>query len=553
MKSKCIAKVGHSCGSSDALQLFENDDKTITGFCFSCNTYVPNPEGINSIDDIPQQFKVKKTNEQIREEIDEISECATFDLPTRKLRGDTLAAFGVKVGVSTSDGKTPTIVYFPYTKDGKIVRYKARLIQEKRMWNIALSNDVDLFGWEQAASSGAKTLVITEGEFDAVAGQRIMEMSGKQEYRDHWPVFVSLPNGASGAAKDLAKVSAKIRQRFPEIKFMFDSDEQGKKAVEDCMKIFPNATSITLPCKDANECLIKGKVKEAHNAIVWRAEKPKNTRILRGSELEALARVRPSEGIAWPWDGLTKLTRGIRRGETYYFGAGVKMGKSELVNQLGKHLMVDQGLNVMYIKPEEDKAKTYQMLVAKAAGKIFHDPNVEFDHEAFDAASKLIGDKALILDAYQFVNWDTLKDDIRYCVHNEDVKDIIIDPITCFTNEMSASDANEFLVGMSAEFAAMAKDLDFTGYIFCHLKAPTNGPPHERGGEVLSTQFTGSRAMMRSCHMMIGLEGNKDPELDPMERNMRKLKLLEDRTFGATGVVKLFWDSKTSLFNEVKL
>jgi len=57
--------------------------------------------------------------------------------------------------------------------------------------------------------------------------------------------------------------------------------------------------------------------------------------------------------------------------------------------------------------------------------------------------------------------------------------------------------------------------------------------------------------MMRACHMMIGMEGNKDPELPLEERNVRKLKLLEERNFGASGMVKLYWDHNTGLFNEM--
>ena len=52
--------------------------------------------------------------------------------------------------------------------------------------------------------------------------------------------------------------------------------------------------------------------------------------------------------------------------------------------------------------------------------------------------------------------------------------------------------------------------------------------------------------------MMIGIEGNKDPELSEAERNIRKLKVLEDRNLGNTGIVNLYWDNKTGLFNEMK-
>jgi twinkle protein len=350
----------------------------------------------------------------------------------------------------------------------------------------------------------------------------------------------------------LTKAYPKLKKFFTDVILAFDEDEAGKQAVQDVLKILPDAKIVELPCKDANEAIMKGMGKAVWRAVTFAADKPKNTRLVKGSQLKEAAMRRPEMGLSWPYEGLTKLTRGIRRGETYYFGAGVKMGKSELVNDIAKHLIVVHDMPVLVCKPEEDKAETYRRLVGKVAGRIFHDPEIEFDEEAFLAGDKLVGDKAIIVDNYQFVNWDNLKDDIRYAVNNEGVHDIIIDPVTCFTNGMSASDTNEFLVGWAAELASMAKDLNFTSYIFCHLKAPDGGPPHERGGQVLSTQFTGSRAMMRSCHLMVGLEGNKDPELAIEERNVRKLKILEDRNFGSTGIVKLYWDWHNGLFNEMR-
>lgn len=551
--SNCLIKLPHDCGSSDALQVFENDDGTVSGYCFACSTYVPDPLGKGAkASDIPVAQRLTKSREEILAEMAEVETLKPLDLKERRLRAESLDKFGIKVGLSEADGKTPRLVFFPYTKNGNVVKYKVRLLGEKRMWSIGTDNDVDLFGWEEAIAKGAKKLVIVEGEYDAVALAKILETYTPAAYTEYIPSVVSVPNGAGNAAKDIGKVAKKINKYFGEVILCFDQDEAGKLAEKEVLKVLPNAKIAELPCKDANYALINGFGKAVWKAVSFMADKAVSTRLVKGSALRDAAMVRPEMGISWPWEGLTKLTRGIRRAETYYFGAGVKMGKSEVVNELGKHLIVAHDLPVLFCKPEEDKARTYQNLVSKAAGKIFHDPNIEFDEEAFMQYEKLIGDKAIIVDNYQFVDWDNLRGDIRYAVNNENVHDIIIDPVTCFTNGMSASDTNEFLVGWAAELAAMAKELQFTSYIFCHLKAPTNGLPHERGGEVLSTQFTGSRAMMRSCHMMIGLEGNKDPELPDEERNIRKLKILEDRNLGASGVVKLFWDRNTGLFNEMK-
>lgn len=57
--------------------------------------------------------------------------------------------------------------------------------------------------------------------------------------------------------------------------------------------------------------------------------------------------------------------------------------------------------------------------------------------------------------------------------------------------------------------------------------------------------------MMRSCNLMLGLEGNKDPELPEHVRNLRNLRLLEDREFGGTGNYPLFWNKETTMFEEV--
>jgi twinkle protein len=155
-----------------------------------------------------------------------------------------------------------------------------------------------------------------------------------------------------------------------------------------------------------------------------------------------------------------------------------------------------------------------------------------------------------MLNLYQHVGWETLKSDIRQAA-GEGCKVIMIDPITNLTNGMNAADANTKLQEIAQELSAMALDLNVVIFIFCHLRNPEAGAPHERGGEVLSSQFAGSRAMARSCNLMLGLEGNRDPNLTPEERNLRTLVLLEDREFGETGRYRLFWDKNTGLFHEI--
>ena len=545
---KSVEKLRHSCGSH-ALQVFLQDDGTYDAFCFACGKHEPNPYGDKPPGYRPQ-IKIKSP-EEIQAEIDEVKDYQVVAIEDRKLRKESLEYFGVKVGVSEEDGVTPYSVYFPYFRNGELQGYKARVLNPKKMWAIGSTKDVDLFGWEQALKTGAKKLFITEGEFDAVALYQIFKDHNKLTPYSHLdPAVVSLTAGAGSAKKELPARIKQLRQHFKEIVLVFDTDEPGKKAAEDVLKIIPDVMVATLPAKDANECLLEGKSKACYNACQFRAEKPKNTRLVFADDVVNDARKEAEWGFSYPYKQLTELTRGQRLGETVYWGAGVKMGKSELLNDLVAHNIIEHGWKVFVAKPEESNKRTLQGVVGKVAKRIFHDPKIPFDYEAFDAAYPQIKDKLVMLNLYQELSWENLELDIRSAV-SEGCKAVFIDPITVLTNGIAAADANVLLQKFAQGLAQMALDLGIIVHIFCHLKAPDNGPPHERGGVVQSYQFAGSRAMMRACHAMIGMEGNKDPDLQPEQRNIRHLVLLEDRATGSSGKLSLYYDNRTGAFNEI--
>ena len=353
------------------------------------------------------------------------------------------------------------------------------------MWWHAKQKDIDLFGWQQAIESGAKRLYITEGEEDAIAlCQALREYNSDPRYKDYWPAVVSINDGAQSAAKELGAFLPEINKHFKEVVLAFDNDKAGKAAAEACAKIIPGSFIATLPLKDANECVSQGRARALATSVLFKAQEVKNTRIVNAMDLYEAAKVQAEYGLSWPWEGMTKLTRGLRFGETIYLGAGVKMGKSEVVNTLARHLIVEHNLPVFLAKPEEANKKTVKLVLGKVAGKIFHDPNVEFDQHAYDEASKLVGDKLRMLNLYAHVGWDTLRTDILDAARNG-AKAIFIDPITNLTNGVPSGEANTVLQGISQDLSAIALDNELIIFIFCHLKAPESGTPHERGGTIL--------------------------------------------------------------------
>ena len=546
--SHCIEKLPHTCGSSDGLQVFKDNNK-YTGYCFSCRTYVDDPYGGK----LPVVTKRQKIDEEIDAELEEISSLPTVSLAGRALRKETLDYFGVKTALWEEDGETPTVRYFPFDGDnGEVVAYKAKLVPEKKMWAVGrMKQATKMFGWRQAIATGAKKLFITEGEDDACALlQALRDKAAGSQYAALYPAVVSLRHGVSSVKSDLTTHLSDIKTLFKDIVLVFDMDEAGREAVREALQIIPTAHTVTIPEKDANDCIIKGKGLALANACLFKTATPKNTRVVLGSSAYEAGRKQASYGLSYPWNGFTKLTRGMRFGETYYLGSGVKMGKSTLRSALISHLIIHHGLKVFAALPEETNKKSWQLVCSQAVGKVFHDPDIPFDFEAYDKASKLIGDNLYLLNLYQHLGWSSLRADVISAA-NQGCKAIFIDPITNLTNGIASGEANTALQEIAQELAAIALDHQLIVWMMCHLKAPDSGPTHERGGKILSAQFAGSRAMMRSCHMMVGLEGDKDPDHPIQLRNQRQLVVLEDREFGASGKVPLYYDIDTGLYSEL--
>lgn len=550
--SKTVEKIVHEKCGKHGLQVFIEDDGTYNGYCFACNTYVDNP-----YHDKPSDYKpvYQGRNEaDVAQEMAEIGELEAKTLPTRKLHAKALEYFNVKVGVSQTDGITPETVYFPYySKQGELTGYKVRILNPKKMWAIGSTRDSSPFGWEQAKSADGKTLYITEGEFDAVALFQILKKANARsaEYADRNPAVISLPSGASSASKMLSQYGSAIRRHFKEVVLVFDMDDVGRKAIKDALKVFPDAHVAELPAKDINDCLLAGKERAAHAAVVFKSEKPKNTKLVEASSLHEKAKKPAEWGFSWPFPGINEVTRGLHLGQTIYLGAGAKIGKSEMVDQLAKHCIEEHGWPTFMVKPEQPNETTYKKLLGKIAGKRFDDPKVEFDEAAFDAAGKIVEGKAMFLDLYQHVGWESLKQDIRHAAA-QGCKAVFIDPITNLINGLDAASANTKLQEIAQELSAMAIDLNIIIFIFCHLRNPETGPEHSRGGQVLASQFAGSRAMERSCNLMLGLEGNMDPDAKEHDRNIRHLVVIANRETGEVGRWPLYWNPDTTLFTEMK-
>ena len=79
--------------------------------------------------------------------------------------------------------------------------------------------------------------------------------------------------------------------------------------------------------------------------------------------------------------------------------------------------------------------------------------------------------------------------------------------------------------------------------MFSHLNPPGGNKSHEEGAEVKENQFTGSRALQRWSHLMLGFERNKQADGDDKHNSL--IRVLKDRNYGNTGIVYTRYDVGT--------
>ena len=457
----------------------------------------------------------------------------------RGISVETRRVYSVVTECSQVDG-APVKHYYPVYVEGAPYTYKGRIIETKDFfWVKKLKGKQDLFGI-QTLKGVPRRLVLTEGEEDAMA---VFDMLKKT----HPGVPVLGIPGSNGLG--VVKNNMDILKSIGELYFAPDNDPPGQELATELAKLFPRIKIIKLPLKDANDMLIAGRQTEFTMAFDT-AEKYRPPFLVRVRDVKQKACVAPQYGRSWPWPTLQKWTYGMRDGEGMFIGAGVKIGKSELLNELIKHrILANDGDIPAVIKFEEQPPLTVKKIAGKIDSCTYHKPDVAFNLSQLEQTIDSMDGKFFMYQAFGQADWATLKEYIRYVV-SEGSKTIIIDPITKLTNHLSPSDTETELRKISDELACMAQDLGFFYIVTCHLKAPTNGVPHERGGKVESVQFRGSRAMMENCFYMLGIERNKDPNLEEAERNTSQFVLLEDRNFGNAGRFPVAYDATTGDYLE---
>lgn len=524
------------CSSSDAVSV--NADNS--AYCFSCQQFIKeyDMELQPTITQSKNEYEVK----------DFMKDSNYAEIIDRNISEDTCKKFGVTVKMDNMGNIISH--YYPYhdTQGAKIAT-KTRYTKLKEFSIQGNTKDSGLFG--QHLFSKNKYCIITEGELDALSSYQMML---KGTY--HTPV-VSIKNGISSAVKDIKSSLEWLENNFDNIVINFDNDEHGREGAMKVAELFsPGKCKIMhLPegLKDASDCLTQNKI-QIYNKTFWDAKVFAPDGIINANTLlDDVLKPITKSFVQYPFEGLNKITYGLRPAELVTFTAGSGLGKTQVMREVVHHIIKSTEDNIGLLMLEETPVITSKGLMSVEANQRLHLPDVHVSKEEmktyFDAT---VGTgRVFMFDHFGSNSIDNIVSRVRFLAKGLDCKYVVIDHISIIVSDQQHGDERRALDEIMTRLRTLVQETGVSMIVVSHLRRP-EGKGHEEGASTSLSQLRGSASIGQLSDMVIGLERDAQND-DPDIRNTTRIRVLKNRFSGITGpCCDLKYDIDTGRLNEVK-
>lgn len=510
------------CGSSDGNGMYSDGHQ----WCYVCSTRVPGTDESRA----EVSSRRRKGGNTMSNEVWTMGDKQGkySDLRARGIQEAICRKYGY--WLAKHNGENYQVANY-YDVEGNLVGQKVRDKHKEFKAVGKLKSDM-LFG--KHLWNGGKKIIVTEGEIDCLTVAQLQ--NGK------YPV-VSLPMGAQAAKKTCA-ANYDYFDQFEEIILMYDMDEPGRKAIEECAPVLPSGKVkvATLPLKDANECHMAGQseavTNQIWNAQPWIPDGVVSAISLKDRVREAMLHDQTMGLLFSGQDKLNELTLGARDGELIMVTSGSGMGKSTFVRQ--QMLMWGKGgRKVGLAMLEEAVEETVQDIMGlnnnvrlrqskDLKSQILEDGRYDqWYDELFD------GDMFHLYDSFAESQEDRLFAKLSYMVDGLGCSVILLDHISIVVSGMEDnSDERKTIDRLMTKLKAFAKTKGVVVVVICHLKNPEKGKSHEEGRPVSITDLRGSGSLRQLSDTIIALERNQQGDYP----NLVQLRLLKCRFTGDTGI-----------------
>ena len=414
----------------------------------------------------------------------------------------------------------------------EITRVKARGLHHKSMQRLLPSGGGwGLFGWHTVPDE-AKSIVLTEGEYDAMA---VYQATGVPA--------VSLPNGCRSLPVEVLP----LLERFEKIYIWMDNDVPGQEGVEKFAKKLGTSRSLivrTTPSdgspgpKDANDALREG---YDIRKFIESARPLPHKEILTFNELrqEIRQEIENPQQVAGlkfrTLPALNRIIKGFRPGELTVLTGSTGSGKTTLLSQMSIDLC-QSGTNTLWGSFEIKNTRLIKKMLTQLVG-------YELDglpHEHFEATAERFEDLALyFMRFYGSTEVDSVLDAMEYAVYAYDVQHVVLDNLQFMLSGqgMGRSNFGKF----DAQESALEKFRQFATANNVHITLVIH--PRKEDDDTLlhmSSIFGAAKATQEADNVMI-LQRMKNDKFIDIKKN---------RFDGTLGRVNLFFDEKAVMYRD---
>jgi len=528
--------------------VYDQQDGTQDGYCFSCGYYTKSPyEGSveplalvesGTLDD-KTAISAHHTGLDYESQSDDVVREGLShpikSLPSRMISEATALHFQVRTGVSPVDGETPIYTLYPRYRKGELVGFKKKT-PSKEITSTG-GGEIDLFGLELIKPTGKK-LWITEGEEDAMALYQVLKEGSS--IPDWEPPVISIPDGCNTAVNSITRCLDKI-EGYEEIILVFDNDTPGKQARDDVCRILAGKVSyVTLPLKDSNDMLLKGRGKELKWLALSGAKKYQPDGILNAKDL--WTKYTESKDLpSFPYPShmveLNAKTYGVRPGSIVTVTAGTGSGKTQFLRELLYHYWSTTNEKIAGMFLEEDAKDTIQGLMALHLNKRIHLPDVHIDEDiernAFD--SLFSAGRISLYDYFGGMDDGSLLAKLRYFAVTGH-RFIFLDHLSIIVSEYAAEGGErERIDTLMTKLAKFVKEFNIVLFLVVHLRKSDNSrTSFELGTRPSLDDLRGSGSLKQLSWDVIGLSRNQQHE-DQYCANTTEVSVLKCRFTGRTG------------------
>ena len=509
--------------SSGLFQCFHINSCGVKGSFFEFQKRLGDKPSSNKEQDIfinpPQKKKYVKPTVQIEAPVDAVVQC----LHGRGFNDETIKHF--RIGSEKGDA-----VSFPYYRNGELINAKYRSIKEKKFWAIK-DAELILFNRDNIEQND---LIICEGEFDAMA----LHQYGIEA--------VSVPGGAG----NLQWVESEwdYLETFTEIYLCYDNDTAGQQGARDLsLKIGEwRCKLVTLPYKDANECLQKGvKDEEIVACLVNAADfSPDSlvTPIHFIEKVQSLFRQGPGLfGVKTPWGKVNSILKGWRDGELTVWSGRNGSGKSTILNQIFLDL-AEKGVKSCIYSGEMPPERYLRWAV------IQYQENDSPHPDKIHSTLLWMSARVYILNMTAGIEPDKLLNDFEYAAKRYGVKHFIIDSLMKIS--FKAQDEYRQQQDFTNRLCGFVKKHGVHVHLVAHPRK-TESDDDEMG----KVDIKGSSHITDLADNVIVLHRISESKKEAIKKRQNipadtRLFIKKNREFGIEGVVNLTFDITTKRFSD---